>query len=369
MTKRRLGLCLGMVRFDPDDVFADETPAAEPLGEPPVVAPRRRAARLAAPSSAPTNPLLQQMFPSWARLPKEPGVGTDAAFFAGASLALLDAVLHENPPFAGALRQRLALRAATACAALTRHREDSSALRDAEHLSPNAGGNAPTSPAGRIHRLWRGFAAPSVGFDEPSLRKAADLLELPRDLDLEALAGGLRRLFQGEKNPLAAAARAGSTTTRMLDGAPRAETEILALWLSDLMLARKLGWDAPIALLATTIARPSSRSAARRPRPGDADWPLHCATAVALAAREAHGLAADLSRRSAKLLSVAPKLRAKGAGRVIEMLLADDAVSPATAAKAARLSDRASRRLFDRLVELGVARELSGRPSFRLYGL
>jgi hypothetical protein len=358
-----------MVRFAPTDVLDNETPAAEPLGEPPVVAPRRRSRRLASPSSAPTNPLLQQMFPSWARLPKEPGVGADAAFFAGASLALLDAVLHENPPFAGALRQRLALRAATACAALTRHREDSSALRDAEHLSPNAGGNAPTSPAGRIHRLWRGFAAPSVGFDEPSLRKAADLLELPRDLDLEALAGGLRRLFQGEKNPLAAAARAGSTTTRMLDGAPRAETEILALWLSDLMLARKLGWDAPIALLATTIARPSSRSAGRRPRPGDADWPLHCATAVALAAREAHGLAADLSRRSAKLLSVAPKLRAKGAGRVIEMLLADDAVSPATAAKAARLSDRASRRLFDRLVELGVARELSGRPSFRLYGL
>ncbi len=369
MTKRRLGLCLGMVRFDPDDVFADETHAAEPLGEPPVVAPRRRAARLAAPRSAPTNPLLQQMFPSWARLPKEPGVGADAAFFAGASLALLDAVLHENPPFAGALRQRLALRAATACAALTRHREDSSALRDAEHLSPNAGGNAPTSPAGRIHRLWRGFAAPSVGFDEPSLRKAADLLELPRDLDLEALAGGLRRLFQGEKNPLAAAARAGSTTTRMLDGAPRAETEILALWLSDLMLARKLGWDAPIGLLATTIVRPSSRSAGRRTRPGDADWPLHCATAVALAAREAHGLAADLSRRSAKLLGVAPKLRAKGAGRVVVLLLADDAVSPATAAKAARLSDRASRRLFDRLVELGAARELSGRPSFRLYGL
>ena len=213
------------------------------------------------------------------------------------------------------------------------------------------------------------WGAPSVGFDEPSLRKAADLLELPRDLDLEALAGGLRCLFQGEKNPLAAAARAGSTTTRMLDGAPRPETEILALWLSDLMLARKLGWDAPIALLATTIARPSSRSAGRRPRPGDADWPLHCATAVALAAREVHGLAADLSRRSAKLLSVAPKLRAKGAGRVIEMLLADDAVSPATAAKAARLSDRASRRLFDRLIELGVARELSGRPSFRLYGL
>jgi Fic family protein len=54
---------------------------------------------------------------------------------------------------------------------------------------------------------------------------------------------------------------------------------------------------------------------------------------------------------------------------VIQLLLGDDAVAPATAAKAAKLSDRASRRLFDRLVELGAVRELSGRPSFRLYGL
>ncbi len=362
-----------MVRFDPRDPFDDETPAADSRGAAPVALPRRRSRRLAGPRCAPTNPLLQQAIPSWARPPKEPAVGGDAgyeaAFRAGAGLALLDQILRADPPFAGALRQRLALRAATACAALARHREDSSALRDAEHLSPNAGSDANAGPAGRIHRLWRGFAARPAGFDQQNLRRAADLLELPRDLDFEALAEALRRLFQGEENPLAAAARAGSTTTRMLDGAPRAETGILALWLSDLMLARKLGWDAPIALLATTIARPSSRSAGRRPRPGDADWPLHCATAVALAAREAHGLAADLSRRSAKLLSVAPKLRAKGAGRVIEMLLTDDAVSPATAAKAARLSDRASRRLFDRLIELGAVRELSGRPSFRLYGL
>ena len=358
----------------PTTAFDDETPAADPLG----AGPRRRAEAAPAPArraafraDQPAVGANVSVLGATAER-SQPSAPTRASRRlsapAPASLCWIK-FSRVDPPFAGALRQRLALRAATACAALTRHREDSSALRDAEHLSPNAGGNAPTSPAGRVHRLWRGFAARPAGFDQQNLRRAADLLELPRDLDFEALAGALRRLFQGEENPLAAAARAGSTTTRMLDGAPRAETGILALWLSDLMLARKLGWDAPIALLATTIARPSSRSAGRRPRPGDADWPLHCATAVALAAREAHGLAADLSRRSAKLLSVAPKLRAKGAGRVIEMLLADDAVSPATAAKAARLSDRASRRLFDRLVELGVVRELSGRPSFRLYGL
>ena len=208
------------------------------------------------------NQAVERTFPAWARLADPSAAGADAgfeaAFRAGAGLALFDWILAgrqgAEPAFAGALRQRLALRAATACAWMARLREDERALRDAEHLSPNASGNAPTSPAGRIHRLWRGFAAPSVGFDEPSLRKAADLLELPRDLDLEALAEALRRLFQGEENPLAAAARAGSTTARMLDGAPRAETEILALWLTRSVLARKLGWDAPIALLATSVA-------------------------------------------------------------------------------------------------------------------
>jgi hypothetical protein len=369
-----------MVRFAPADVFDDESPAADPLGQAPVAAPKRRSRQRAAPRCAPVNPLLQQAFPSWARPPKEPVAQSDAAFFAGAGLALLDQILRANPPFAGVLRQRLALRAGTACAWMARLREDERALRDAEHLSPNAS-DIHTSPAGRMHRLWRGFAVGPVQINAQNLRGAADLLELPQDLDLEALAGTLRPLAQSWETPLAAAARAGSATLQALDGATRVDAEILAFWLSDLVLARRLGWETPIPLLATTLAHPGLRSVSfggassgraapgRRPRPDAPEWSLHCARAYALAAPDAYALAADLVRRSAKLLAVLPKLRAKGAGRVIKLLLDDDAVAPATAAKAAKLSDRASRRLFDRLVELGVVRELSGRPSFRLYGL
>ena len=375
-----------MVRFALTDAFDDETAAAAPPGQATVAVRKRRSRRLAEPSFAPTNLLLEKMFLSWARLPTPPMVGadasSDAAFCAGAGLALLGQILCDNPPFAGALRQRLALRAATVCAALARHRQDAGGLRDAEHIfSPGAGSDAHAGSAGRIHRLWRGLAGRPAGFDQQNLRKAADLLELPQRLDFAALAATLRRLVQDENNPLAAAARAASMTMQMLDGASRFEVEILALWLSDLMLAQKLGWAAPLPLLATTLAHPALRSAAfggasnsraapgRQPRPGDADWPLHCARAYALAAQDAYALAADFSRRSAKLLAVLPKLRAKGAGRVIKLLLDDDAVAPACAAKLAGLSDRASRRLFDRLVELGAVRELSGRPSFRLYGL
>ena len=62
-------------------------------------------------------------------------------------------------------------------------------------------------------------------------------------------------------------------------------------------------------------------------------------------------------------------LRAKGAGRVVDMLLADDAVTPAAVASRAGPSDRAARRLFDRLVILGAVRELTGCETFRIYGL
>ena len=91
------------------------------------------------------------------------------------------------------------------------------------------------------------------------------------------------------------------------------------------------------------------------------------ALSYAHAAFAALELAHDLSRRAARLSDAAPKLRAKGKGRALDALLGDDAVAPATPIPG--LTDRARRRLFERLVALGAARELTGRATFRLYGL
>ena len=300
--------------------------AADPRGAAPVASPPRRSRRLAAPSSAPTNPLLEQAFPSWTRPPKQPAVGADAgfeaAFFAGASLALLDQILRPDPPFAGALRQRLALRAATACAALARHREDSSALRDAEHLSPDAGGKRPPARPGAS--IGCGAVSPGARRgSKPNLRPAADLLDLPRDLDFRGARRDAAELIANAGSPLAAAARASAAALQALDGAPRVDAEILALWLGDLVLARKLGWRRPLRCWRrrSPIRRRVAAQAASVRVPADADWVDAAAGAYATAAEEACVLAGELSRRGEKLLAAQPKLRAKSAGRVIELLL------------------------------------------------
>ncbi|WP_413776949.1 DUF1403 family protein [Mesorhizobium sp. AR07] len=92
-------------------------------------------------------------------------------------------------------------------------------------------------------------------------------------------------------------------------------------------------------------------------------WPPRRAQQCAL------DLFTELGRRAERLIAVAPKLRAKGADRVVEKLLSDDALVASRGDKKTGMSDRGLRSLFDRLVELGAVRELSGRTTFRIYGL
>jgi hypothetical protein len=139
----------------------------------------------------------------------------------------------------------------------------------------------------------------------------------------------------------------------------------------DVVLAIRLRWPRPVPLIATKILDPTLRSpsAGRRPTPNDPAWPNAAAGAIALAAASALDLAAELARRSNILIAVAPKLRSKPAQKIVDLMLDQDCVSAAEAARHAPMTGRAARRLFDRLVALGAAREFSGRPTFRLYGL
>ncbi|MBA9021232.1 DUF1403 family protein, partial [Aminobacter ciceronei] len=105
----------------------------------------------------------------------------------------------------------------------------------------------------------------------------------------------------------------------------------------------------------------------RRARPDSDAFEQSVFIATALGAAEACRLAADIAAQAERLRAVVPKLRSRAAGEVIDRLVGDDAVSGMLTSKS--LSRWASRRLFDRLVELGAVRELSGRPTFRIYGL
>jgi Protein of unknown function (DUF1403) len=314
-----------------------------------------------------SNPLRQHAFPpqpvpTWAWASGRAGQG-DPLFFAGACLALLDAHLRRDSPSAGALRSRLALKAAAASAKILRLNTDEGALRDLRFAVGEE-----LLPAARLLRLWRDLASRAPSLNPGRIFDAAARLELALP-DPNVLVSSLKACA-GEGNPVSAAAQAAAFTFSAFPDAPAAEAEILALWVFDMVIAIRLRWPRPVALLATKILDPSLRSGGgARPRPRGPAWSNTAARAIALAAASALDLAADLSRRSETLTAVAPKLRAKPSAKIVDLLLTEDCVSPAEAARHAPMTGRAARRLFDRLVLLGAAREFSGRPTFRLYGL
>ena len=340
------------------------SPAATPGEGTPVQPQVRGRARL-----TPTNPLGPQSFPSpavtpvpaWARANGRAGQG-DPLFAAGAALGLLDAFLRRDPPCAGALRSRLSLQSAGACAKILRLNADQGALRDLRFAVGDALG-----PAAKLLRLWRELASRPPALDAGRLAAAAALLDLA--VDPNGLSASLKACA-GEGDPVSAAGKIAALVFSAFPDAPAAEAEILALWAFDLALAIRLRWPRPLPLTAGKILDPGLRSdGGRRPKPDEPAWSKTAAAATALAAVAALDLATDLSRRADTLIAVAPKLRSKPAAKIVDLLLAEDCVAPAEAARQGPMTDRAARRLFDRLVALGAARELSGRPSFRLYGL
>jgi len=278
--------------------------------------------------------------PGWISATRAEGP-EDAAFLSGAALAQLH-LAAGLPGIPGPLlRARLALKAAERCVGFAGRPERAGDLRDALLLMRP--GDHP-GPAGESYLAWvRAVGRP---LSEDTLRRA-----LP---GLEAAAAAVT-LAAGRETAMP---RAAHVLEAALEDAPRAETA--ALIRADAALARGLGWSHVLPLLSLGLTRRELRLR------GD-DLRLACHRAAVAALPEVLGLAADLTRRTARLVAVAPKLRAKRAGEAVEMFLTRDALVPGELTRL--MSDRAARRLCDRLVSLGAVRELSGRETFRVYGV
>ena len=216
-----------------------------------------------------------------------------------------------------------------------------------DHLALAAAGNC-AAMAGRIARQWSRAAARPVS--------VAHLVNA-----LEGIAAERIALCLDAAGPTPVD-RAAQVVEAVLTDSLR--TEAAALILADAALARALGATHVLPLLALTLKPRDLRLR------GD-DLRLACHRAVVLGIGQALPLAGDLARAATRLRAVAPKLRAKGAARAVDLFLSRDALAPAALAREMHdsLSDRAARRLCERLVDLGALRELTGRDTFRLYGL
>lgn len=302
------------------------------------------------PPESAAAPLPIPSLPRWIRQAAGRDDLETALFSAGAALAVLDPLARSDDPVTTLWRKRLALTAAAAVANLEGRRESAAQLRDA--IALRHPGDDP-GPAGRMLLGWRALG------EARALRSADWPQRLPGFFDLPPapLTDLLRDLgagFIGRILPLRFAAEAARAILA-LGPAHRG----LALWLADALLARAFGWDRPVPLIAAHLPRTAFRLE------GEA-WLTACAAAWGRAAVATFDLHSDLTRRAGALRAAAPKLRGKDAGAIVAALLTEDALAAQAGEKA---SDRAARRLFERLTAQGLVRELTGRPTFRLYGL
>ncbi len=316
--------------------------------------------RLHSPFAAPAQTAAVLPLPAWASVRVRDLSEGDAAFAAGIALKSLDDLVRANAAWAGCWRQRLALRASQSAVQLIGRSEDEAGLRDAVLLT--AQGNDP-GPAGAMYLAFRKLAELTRPIGSRVLEELAALIGLRREglSEIADLFDGA--LQSGRAVPFVVADLVGNIC------AARPDCEILAWWLGDQMLAQKLGWRRGVPLLMGERHGAAFKTIGGRGRlrPGEPGFDRAVCLALVAGTVEALRQGNDISRRAEILLAVAPKLRTKGAGVVIQTLLDEDAVT--AMAPGSNLSRWAATRLFERLENFGAVRELSGRASFRIFGL
>lgn len=289
---------------------------------------------------APLRAASLRPLPKWVGL-KALHCSEEAGFFAGAALMHLDQVLLSAKLPADLLRDRLAIEACLNCLKVAGRTYGLGDLRDEVHFLRD--GDAP-GPAGLIAMSWRRAVERPVSV--ASLKRALPHVET--DVIAESMGAG-------RGSPIDSAF---GTLRFALNALPKDEAAVLIL--ADAVLGQSLGWKKFVPLLGVSLKRRDLR--------GDPDaLQIACYKALVSAVRADSDRAADLVRRVGRLDSVAVKLRAQGSEEAVALITSRDAVTPAHLTSLR--SPRSARRFCDRLIELGVIREFSGRDTFRLYGV
>lgn len=265
----------------------------------------------------------------------------DQAFVSGCVLSSLNDVVKLEAVPQALWRDRLALRAAAHHIKIAGRREDEKAIRD--EITLLRAGERP-GPAGEIGLIWRHAT-------QKPISRANFLRALP------ALSKNVLDIWDMVE-PAAPVTRAAGVIEAVMAAGGR--NSLAAAVLADAALSQALNWGFLLPILGSTMT--GRELALQGP-----DLRAACHGAVLKFAQGALPEAHELARRARRLNTVAPTLRAKASGDVVNLFLRQDAVTPAMLR--ALMSDRAARRICDRLVDLGAVRELSGRDSFRIYGL
>lgn len=309
----------------------------------------------------PTTPTWSARLPGWTPLRTHDITETDATFAAGIALKSLDNLIRADPPWLGCWRDRLALKSAAVAVKMLGRNEDEHALRDAILLTTP--GDDP-GPAGKLFLATRMLTRRSGTLTTPYVTEVAELMGMKWDDSLASIPDLVDSANQsGRAAPFAVADLITAIS------AVRPDAEGMALGLAEAVLAQKLNWPKPVPLLLPERFGPAFRTIGGRGRvrPGEQAYPKAICLALVDGVEAALRSALEIDRRAARLLAVAPKVRTKGAEPVIRKLLTEDAV-PASA-PGSKLSRWAANRLFERLEDLEAVRELSGRSSFRIFGL
>ncbi|MQP68145.1 DUF1403 family protein [Niveispirillum sp. SYP-B3756] len=279
----------------------------------------------------------------------------------GARLADLHQALAISP-IAGLVADRASLMAAAKVLASAGRPETVPELRDMRMMGDPAGPGAPTLAAWSwlASLPWEESAASRYRSTHGDLQGMATdhrhhnrLFELIRGLGWRDTDEALLHLVLavGTAAALPCPLAAIGTVLEATTGLPLS----IRLLAGDYVVGRCLGWPLPL----------YSLGLGRREQP-DPSVPAIARTLLA-GTGEILSLVRPLASQAARLIDSGRQVRTRQAAGVITRILSRDAVW--SAALADLLPDRPARRLLQRLVDLGAVRELTGRPSYRLYGL